>query len=251
MILKIITKQEAKAAGLKRFFTGEACRNGHIAERHIYGGNPCCTCAMDRRNGNKEAIAAATKAWRVDNPEKSKASSDKWHAANPERTIATRKAYVAENKDAIAEKKKIYRAANPDKVREDKRLYRERNPEKVSLQLKSWRKRNPEKADAIQKACRAKNPELYKKLSLEAMHRRYLHVKKATPKWADKNAIKQLHEEASVLGLAIDHIIPYMGEIVCGLNVENNIQFLTHSENSLKGNSFNPEDHETIFERAE
>ena len=33
--MKIISYQEAKAKGLKRYFTGEPCINGHISERLV------------------------------------------------------------------------------------------------------------------------------------------------------------------------------------------------------------------------
>ena len=39
----IITRAEAKARGLKRYFTGKSCRYGHIAERYVSGAT-CCAC---------------------------------------------------------------------------------------------------------------------------------------------------------------------------------------------------------------
>jgi hypothetical protein len=39
----IISKQAALAAGLKRFMTGRACRNGHVAERYVSSG-ACVEC---------------------------------------------------------------------------------------------------------------------------------------------------------------------------------------------------------------
>jgi hypothetical protein len=32
--MKKMTRKEAKAKGLKRYFTGNACKNGHITERY-------------------------------------------------------------------------------------------------------------------------------------------------------------------------------------------------------------------------
>ena len=40
--MDIITKKEAYARGLKRYFTGQPCMRGHISERALGGG--CISC---------------------------------------------------------------------------------------------------------------------------------------------------------------------------------------------------------------
>jgi hypothetical protein len=60
----IISRDEAKALGLKRFFTGTPCKHGHIAERSVRSGR-CLECDHAR-------IA-------------------KWSAANPERLRETKR----------------------------------------------------------------------------------------------------------------------------------------------------------------
>lgn len=61
----------------------------------------------------------------------------------------------------------------------------------------------------------------------------------ATPRWADLDLIKRIYENAE--GAHVDHIIPLNGDTVCGLHVENNLQYLTAEENSKKGNKLLPE----------
>ena len=39
----IVTYEAAKAAGLKRYMTGRACRNGHVAERYV-ASRACIEC---------------------------------------------------------------------------------------------------------------------------------------------------------------------------------------------------------------
>jgi hypothetical protein len=40
----IITKEQAKASGRKRYFTGEPCQHGHICERYVKR-SWCVECA--------------------------------------------------------------------------------------------------------------------------------------------------------------------------------------------------------------
>lgn len=43
--MQIISCKEAKAKGLKRYFTGKPCKRGHVAERHVTGG--CIVCSQE------------------------------------------------------------------------------------------------------------------------------------------------------------------------------------------------------------
>lgn len=45
---EIITRDEAKVKGLKQYFTGVPCKNGHIEKRATLNGN-CIRCNLDRR----------------------------------------------------------------------------------------------------------------------------------------------------------------------------------------------------------
>ena len=45
--MQIITRKEAKEKGLSRYYTGEPCKRGHIAERRV--ANHCCaTCSNEQ-----------------------------------------------------------------------------------------------------------------------------------------------------------------------------------------------------------
>lgn len=63
---------------------------------------------------------------------------------------------------------------------------------------------------------------------------------KRIPLWANLTEIK-LFYEAKPAGCVVDHIIPLRGKLVSGLHCSTNLQYLTATENSSKGNSFNPE----------
>lgn len=62
-----------------------------------------------------------------------------------------------------------------------------------------------------------------------------LRLKEASPKWADLNKIKEIYANCPP-GYHVDHYYPLQGDTVCGLHVENNLQYLTAFDNTSKGN---------------
>lgn len=116
MATKIITYVEAKAKGLKRYFTGKRCKYDHVSERMV--SNCCCI----------ECAYARTAEWASKNPELKKKFRDEWNERNPSyraewarnnpdsHRIAARKWY---EKDIPARRKKAteWQKANPEKVR--------------------------------------------------------------------------------------------------------------------------------------
>lgn len=76
--------------------------------------------------------------------------------------------------------------------------------------------------------------------SYEAMTRR-AGLAKRIPAWANKEAIAAIYAGRKE-GQHVDHIIPLFGKLVSGLHVENNLQYLTASENMKKNRKYNPED---------
>ena len=57
-----------------------------------------------------------------------------------------------------------------------------------------------------------------------------------TPLWANLDIIKRIYECAE--GDHVDHIIPLQGDMVCGLHVETNLQYLSPHDNMVKHNKF-------------
>lgn len=61
--LSVISKKDAGAAGKKRFFTGIACPNGHIAERYIWSGS-CVVCSIARAKSGARRTKQSSEARR-------------------------------------------------------------------------------------------------------------------------------------------------------------------------------------------
>ena len=62
-------------------------------------------------------------------------------------------------------------------------------------------------------------------------------ILQATPKWANLSEINNFYIDRPE-GYEVDHIIPLKGELVCGLHVTTNLQYLTIKDNRSKSNKF-------------
>lgn len=194
--LNLLQRSEAKAKGLKYYFTGKPCKHGHVAERTTSNGN-CVTCVNitqlqryhevykeDPTQRQKRQIAARNR---------HKVVGTKWHHEHKERASLLNKQWRERNKEAFAEYAVQWRRDNLDKL--------------------------------------TKNAASYRAAKLQA-----------TPSWANHEKIQQIYTEAAQrtketgIEYTVDHTIPLNGETVCGLHVEYNLQVLTRSENSSKGN---------------
>lgn len=124
-----------------------------------------------------------------------------------------------------------------------------------------WRKTHPKEWNNIVRKSERKIPQSKKREWAKKFHERnpdwakqyyqdnshiWIHcsrvrqqkIKDQTPPWADMKKIKLIYQEAKLLSLEVDHIIPLRGEIVCGLHVEHNLQLLTKEENRKKSNNY-------------
>lgn len=59
----------------------------------------------------------------------------------------------------------------------------------------------------------------------------------ATPRWANLVTIREFYRNCPK-GYHVDHVVPLQGVNVCGLHVENNLQYLSAKDNLIKGNNF-------------
>ena len=112
----------------------------------------------------------------------------------------------------------------------------------VNGKTKKWRSENKQKNAELQKRYRIKNPDKGR----ERVRRRQAAKLHATPNWLSEkhiSAMVQFYIEARRTTLEtgvkheVDHIIPLISDVVCGLHVPWNLQILTTVENRSKSNN--------------
>src|SRR5580658_835400 len=101
----IISRRDAKAAGLTHYFTGKPCRRGHAARR-LVSSTECAICQHARR-------AAAYWA----DPAGARASRKAYYWADHGRSLAANCAYAAANLEKLLAKNRRYRQMYPAKRR--------------------------------------------------------------------------------------------------------------------------------------
>jgi hypothetical protein len=116
------------------------------------------------------------------------------------------------------------------------------NREKSTASAKRYQRANPESVKAYRQRYVAENRDkVYAKNSARsAAHRA------ASAPWADRGAMRSIYLLAKRMsadtGVAhvVDHVIPLMHPLVCGLHVETNLQVIPAQVNLSKSNSFIP-----------
>jgi hypothetical protein len=209
-----MTRDAARAAGSRLYFTGEECPRGHIAPRYTVN-RQCKICTYEnqavRKAKDPEKFSASCRAsvakWRLNNPEK----SQQWAKDNREKVLAAGRRWCKRNPHKLLEKARLYRAKNRAPSR------------KAAL---AWQNKFPEKKWAINRERAAAKS-------------------KATPPWLTDNqrlemvemykAARRLSRDTGIEH-HVDHIHPIKGKKSCGLHVPWNLQILRASENISKGN---------------
>src|SRR5215472_876784 len=158
--MELISRAEAKARGLKRYFTGRPCKHGHIAERS-FPKSTCLACkaigslAAYHADPKKPEKLAARAAYKKRNRAKINAAQRIWRRKNKSHCRNQRREANKRNPERQIAKSAKYYAANAEKRRIATREWTAANPEAAKLARQRWRRENPEKAHAATHNCRA------------------------------------------------------------------------------------------------
>jgi hypothetical protein len=128
--MEICTARQAFEAGKKRYFTGEPCAAGHLAERYVSNGG-CIEC-LNLRNAKKAAADpgyayAKTKEWRAKNHDLVAAQAQRYRQKHPENIRAIQSKYRVTHLEEIRTRDK-----------ENKRRLRQAYPEAERARQKRW-----------------------------------------------------------------------------------------------------------------
>jgi hypothetical protein len=84
--LLLITREQAKAAGLKKFFVGEVCKRGHAVEQYVVN-RKCVECQRqemrERYWENPSLCIAKVREWTKANSEKRRLYSKEYKKSKP------------------------------------------------------------------------------------------------------------------------------------------------------------------------
>lgn len=135
-IIPTISRQKAISQGLKRYFTGAPCVNGHVDERNTGKNNECIACKKIRAKAYSELR------------KKEKSIYDKrYREENNEYLARHRTEYRTQNKDKINERARAARKSDPARFQE----YKNKRKDKIKCEIKAWRERNKDHVNAYQK----------------------------------------------------------------------------------------------------
>ena len=111
-------RQAAKAAGHRVYYTGKACKNGHLGPKYISGSCIECIRLRDKRLHKPSTRILLT----------------------PEEKIERRKAYYRANRERILN----YQQANRERIREQRKRYWQENKEALSQKRRASRQAKKE-----------------------------------------------------------------------------------------------------------
>jgi hypothetical protein len=138
-VIDVVSRADAKAIGLSKYFTGEPCLRGHISTRNTKSGR-CHACSQEDKKNNREAVNEWQREYRRRDPEKANERDTAWRARNLERAREVGRNSYRRNADARREYARAYHSQ--PHVKERRKAYAAQNKDRLdALRRESIRRR--------------------------------------------------------------------------------------------------------------
>jgi hypothetical protein len=201
----IVEKQCTKCNQVKpltEFHRFAASRDGHKARC-----KPCNSAESAAwQAANKDRYAVRYREWASKNRDKTRAASKRWNARN--RGAHHARQVELHGREVVNARSRRWVAANQAKARAWKQ---------------QWKKNNPDAVAAMTAKRRSA-------------------MLNAVPLWANGEAIAQIYRACQAQpGHHVDHIVPLISPLVCGLHCEANLQIIPATDNYSKNNRYWPD----------
>lgn len=204
----------------------------------------CCTCltefTLDKFHKSNQASDGL-------NPRCADCQSEAVKKCIAKKIAAGLPRETKEQRKKANERKLLAYQSNPEKYKAISAKNRRLRPEKTYASSRNARAKRPGSASAYAYEYYKKNVSVLKPRMAAQTMKRYARKVSATPAWADQSAILAFYQEAARItketGIQhqVDHIVPLLSKMVCGLHVQNNLQILDKSSNIKKGNRHWPD----------
>jgi hypothetical protein len=143
-------------------------------------------------------------------------------------------------KACTSELGKAWAKANPARHAANAAAWQQQNRARCKATRDAWAKRNADRERERLRAWAQNN----KARSAEKVAARRAAKLRATPAWADMAHIAAFYrwakecQAATGLKVNVDHVVPLVSDVVCGLHCPANLCILTEKANKAKGNAW-------------
>ncbi|MBK3438769.1 hypothetical protein [Pseudomonas sp. MF7448] len=158
-----ISRADAKVLGLKFYFTGEACRAGHVVDRYTKSGG-CVTCTIERASRSYQ-----------ENPSATAERSRKRKAANPGLVAAEKAAHYLKNKEKITAR----RQQNKASIAKTAAKYYVENKAAIAIYGAKWQASNRHYLSSRRKARYSSDPDFRRSELIRDIVKRMVRATKA------------------------------------------------------------------------
>jgi hypothetical protein len=234
--MQIISRAEARAQGLKQYFTGKPCTNGHVAPRRT-NNKDCVECCRARSRRNAKRYGERRREYRR-----------KYYQKNREEIRRKTALYRENNRELLREKSRDYHWRNRDARRQSSRAWYEANRDRHNEYGNRWWRDKYRADPAFRVGWAARD---YLRRTLEALGdgkggRKTFEILGYTPSDLKEHLEKQFTKGMSWGNYGewhIDHIIPVAEHIRNGetdpavINCLTNLRPIWAADNMRKGDT--------------